>query len=410
MSRKQTVLTLIMGVLMGVTTKAQVPRDTLFNQNVFNQMGICFQPDKFVNGVTTWGDTLRTANGRIILRKVKLPRLPKNATLTLRMRLRSAGDPWDKTGSCFVLPPDKAINMLSIAKDQAAYPVPDTACVGKLKGVMSGKDYVPAVELLRFITPFGVGYYSHLDSTESQRRMPVYVDGFAPFVEWTADISDRIPLFTQELYVGVYIDTWTKEGYDVSLDLIATHGSATPTAGRRVLLPLLNTAPYLGQELPDVFAHRSLSIPFTLPKKARRVLLHYVVTGHGGHSGGDEFVPRENIVTLDGNEVLRFTPWRNDCAAFRRYNPSTGVWLRTREVRYIGSDGRGLKTIEEPIASSDLSRSNWCPGSAVEPRVIRLNEVGEGRHVLRISIPEAQPAVDNQLNHWIVSAWLTWEE
>ena len=32
----------------------------------------------------------------------------------------------------------------------------------------------------------------------------------------------------------------------------------------------------------------------------------YIVTGHGGHSGGDEFVEKRNIVSVDGKEVLNF--------------------------------------------------------------------------------------------------------
>jgi len=86
--------------------------------------------------------------------------------------------------------------------------------------------------------------------------------------------------------------------------------------------------------------------------------LKYITTGHGGHSGGDEFRPQENILSINGEEVYSFTPWRTDCASFRRFNPSTGVWLSKRTVAYIGREGRAEKEVEEPIASSDLQHFN----------------------------------------------------
>ena len=71
----------------------------------------------------------------------------------------------------------------------------------------------------------------------------------------------------------------------------------------------------------------------------KNVRLKYIVTGHGGHSGGDEFVEKRNIVSIDGKEVLNFIPWRSDCASFRRFNPATGVWLKERLASYIAKDG-----------------------------------------------------------------------
>ena len=67
-----------------------------------------------------------------------------------------------------------------------------------------------------------------------------------------------------------------------------------------------------------------------------------------------------------------------------------------------------MKEIEERIASSDLSRSNWCPGSSVEPMVVKLSDLKAGSHALRIKIP-ATPVEGEKLNHWLVSAYLTYE-
>ena len=71
---------------------------------------------------------------------------------------------------------------------------------------------------------------------------------------------------------------------------------------------------------------------------------------------------------------------------------------------------KSLKEIEEPLGSSDLSRSNWCPGTDVAPKVISLDGISAGKHTLSIDIPNAQPSVGEKMNHWLVSAYLVWEE
>lgn len=67
-----------------------------------------------------------------------------------------------------------------------------------------------------------------------------------------------------------------------------------------------------------------------------------------------------------------------------------------------------IREIEERIASSDLSRSNWCPGSFVEPMVVDLGNLKAGDHAIKIKIP-ATPVDGDKLNHWLVSAYLTYE-
>ena len=172
----------------------------------------------------------------------------------------------------------------------------------------------------------------------------------------------------------------------------------------------MNTVYYIGQDYPDIFARKPLVTDFNVPKNAKNVRLKYIVTGHGGHSGGDEFTPNVNILKVDGNTVYSFTPWRNDCASFRRFNPGTGVWLIKRTASYIGENGYTEKEIEEPLGSSDLSRSNWCPGSDVAPKEIPLEGIAAGRHTLSINIPNAAPVMGDKMNHWLVSAYLVWDE
>lgn len=383
----------------------------LVTKSVFSNTPILFNPTDYPNGVVNKNDIIYLGNGRIALKNIEIPNLNNFTDVEIKITLVSNGDPWDKSGSCFIIPSNSGINMMDIAAEKEAYPPIDTVNYDNLAGIVQGENYKPTVELMRFMTPFGVGYFSSNDDSVSAQRRPVYIDGWAENVVWTQNITDLLPLFKDGAYIGIYIDTWTPEGYivDVELNFIESSLPCDPFPITYVE-PLLNTNYYIGQSHPDIFSRRDVTIPFIIPENAKNVRLKYIATGHGGHSGGDEFHPQKNILLIDGEEVLNFIPWRNDCASFRRFNPTSGVWLRTRPLAFIGRGGkREVKEIEEPLASSDLSRSNWCPGSDVPPVEINLPGITPGKHMLTISIPESTPISDDKLNHWLVSAYLVWE-
>ena len=378
---------------------------------VFDQENICFRPDSLKNFTPANADSvIRLTNGRIILKKITLPAYQRNATVSIKVTLASNGDRWDKSGSCFVLPKESAINLMNIAEGKAKFPEVDASKYEKLIGTVPGKDYVPTIELMRFMTPFGVGYYSKSDNEIGTKRKPVYIDKWADCVEWMQDITDLYPALENEAYVGVFIDTWTPEGYLVSVDLKVKESKIScDVMPKKHITSLMNTVYYVGQTTPDIFARKNMVVDFEMPKNAKNVKLKYIVTGHGGHSGGDEFVQKQNIVSMDGKELLNFIPWRDDCASFRRFNPGTGVWLEKRLASYIGRNGYQEKMVEEPVGSSDFSRSNWCPGSDVVPEEATIGDMAAGKHTFTVSIPKAQAAEGVKLNHWLVSAYLVWD-
>ena len=402
--------TFILFIALSIAHILNAQQNKTNTRSVFSKTAINFDPSTHPDGLNDNDSIIYIGNGRIALTKVKLPHFNRNTQLTAKIALVSNGDPWDKSGSCFIIPNDSELNMLDIARGEK-YPIVDSTLHENLTGIVQGIGYKPTVEIMRFMTPFGVGHYSADDNELSSKRKPVYIDGWAENVVWEEDISDLLPLFEDEVYVGVFIDTWTKDGYIVDLDITYNESSLPcDTKTDRHVEPLINTVYYIGQKHPDIFARRDVDVEFAIPKEAKNIRLKYITTGHGGHSGGDEFRPQENILSINGEEVYSFTPWRTDCASFRRFNPSTGVWLSKRTVAYIGQEGRAEKEVEEPIASSDLSRSNWCPGSNVPPAVIPLRDIEPGKHVLTISIPESKEIEGDKLNHWLVSAYLVWDE
>jgi hypothetical protein len=92
---------------------------------------------------------------------------------------------------------------------------------------------------------------------------------------------------------------------------------------------------------------------------------------------------------VDGREVHRLEPWREDCKAFRSINPYCRRW----------SDGSW---------SADYARSGWCPGDQVRPIPIDLTAaLPPGRHQLTIRIPGIRPRdADGSFGYWRVSGYL----
>ncbi|MGC1633178.1 MAG: PNGase F N-terminal domain-containing protein [Gelidibacter sp.] len=368
------------------------------NYSVFNKQPINFGGEK-----GTDLEAVRLMDGRLVYKKVTVPTFAQGTDVSIKLTVRSNGDRWDKSGSCFVVSDPEKLSILSIAEKDGKFPK-DSYIDDKYSGLIAGKNYEPVVELMRFMTPFGVGHYS--DNKVKYRR-PVYIPSWEKQVVWETDITDLESLVTGTFYVGVWIDSWTTEGYDFDLELNYSNRKQQKVK----VLPLVNTIPYVGgQQIPDNFAHNDLVETIQLKKDAKNVKLHYITTGHGGHSGGDEFIKLKNSVYFDNKLVLDTIPWRDDCASFRRFNPTSGVWIRKDSASYISplTNKYEIKEIEERIASSDLSRSNWCPGSFVEPMVVDLGNLKAGSHAIRIKIP-ATPVDGDKLNHWLVSAYLTYE-
>jgi hypothetical protein len=127
-----------------------------------------------------------------------------------------------------------------------------------------------------------------------------------------------------------------------------------------------------------------------VPAGLKNLRLRYTSTGHGGWGGGDEFNQKLNEIFVDGKRVYHFIPWRTDCGNFRLLNPSSGNF------------GNGL-------SSSDLSRSNWCPGSVTEPVTIPLPDLTPGVHTFKVKIPLGERE-GTSFSAWNVSGSLLGEK
>lgn len=328
------------------------------------------------------------AGGTVIVRTITLPEMPVPCTVYAELVQYSNGDAYDRTGSVFILLPEGAPSFLDALRDgPSALPTIAGRDGKQYQGIAARGTYVPPVELIRFITPFGIRFYND----------QVHVQGVAweDSAVYKVDVTDVASRLHGNVRLGAFIGNYDKGGHMLSLrlryhpDERELPKEAAPRAWIHPLFNTVNVLEMAGQEYARIFAHDTLSVEFDAPPGLRNASLRYITTGHGGWGNGDEFTPRVNEITLDGRVVARFVPWRSDCGGFRRLNPASGNFWNG-------------------VSSSDLSRSGWCPGTAVDPVIVPLPELTPGRHVIRVAIPMGPPEGDS-FSAWNVSGVLLGE-
>ena len=353
---------------------------------VFEDEQIHFADYEPVEGDIPFDTTLHFSHGTLIVKRMNLPLLPEHYQLFAEIHQRSNGDAYDRTASVFVIPTEKAKSF----KDGLQHLETLPTFVGKdgkeYQGIKAEKDYLPAVELVRFFTSFGAGHFND----------KVQIDG----LEWTdenyykMEVSELRDRLRGDVLIGAFIGNYDKGGHKISLDLLAYPGdnkwSDKPL--KQHSIPLFNTCNVLemsGQNYGRLFATDTLEVEFELPDSTKNVRLRYLSTGHGGWDNGDEFNPKENAIFIDGVKMFTHTPWRCDCATFRDQNPVSGNFWNG-------------------VSSSDYSRSGWCPGTATNPVYFDLNGLKPGKHMIRIAIPQGKDEGES-FSHWMVSGVILYE-
>lgn len=326
------------------------------------------------------------ANGTIILKKIKFPAISEGENIFVELKQQSNGDAYDRTGTVFFIPQDKSQSFFDgLEKGVKTLPVYDNGNGKQYYGVISTENYAPAVEMMRFFTAFGIQKFNHIQLKGKDWQT------ISPYRQ---DITELKPsLSEKELWVGAFIGNYDKGGHKVSLE-ITIHKSDQTIYKNNTVIPLFNTlniAEMAGQDYSTMFnQEKGLSVEFILKKDLNNAQLRYITTGHGGWENGDEFVPKTNSIFLDGKMAFSFVPWRTDCGSYRLYNPASGNF----------PDG---------LSSSDLSRSNWCPGTVTNPNFIPLGNLKAGKHTIQVKIPQG-PTEGTSFSSWNVSGILLGSE
>lgn len=230
-------------------------------------------------------------------------------------------------------------------------------------------DGAPTLEIVRFITAYG-GETDH-----------------------EVDVTYLAPLLRGSCTLEGSIDTWVSPAWRMDVSLTFRPIPDRPDTVDRILEPPL---PPPDVAVP-VFYHHSLDreafgdgpleSTVSVPTGLERVSLYYLVTGHCTDGrGADEFEKKTNVITVDGEEVHRFEPWRDDCRELRDVNPYCRRW----------SDGSW---------SADYSRSGWCPGDWVRPTIIDVTDAvsGGGEHRVGVMIENVRPEDESGKGVWHTS-------
>jgi antitoxin component YwqK of YwqJK toxin-antitoxin module len=327
-------------------------------------------------------------NGTLVLKKVKLPENPWGQTIVAELSTYSLGDAYDRTGSLFIVPADKEKSFLDALKDSLQVLPVFKARNGKsYYGMAATGSYNPMLELVRFITPFGINKYNE----------QVKVNGikWEDSVIYKQDITELAGVLHGDVWFGAFIGNYDKNGHLINLKLkyFPDDPDAKEVKEKNVWIqPVINTVNVLevkGQENGTMFDTDTLNAWVEIPEGLSSLKLRYISTGHGGWDGGDEFNKKMNYIFIDGKLVYSYIPWRTDCGMFRKFNPASG-------------------NFPNGMSSSDFSRSGWCPGSISIPVDIPLNNIKPGKHKISVYVPIGKPE-GSSFSSWNISAVLIGE-
>ena len=332
--------------------------------------------------------TFKYASGTVLLKRVKLPQVPEDTQIYAELYQHSNGDAYDRTGSVFLIPKDKEKSFLEgLTKGVNLLPAFQGKNGKMYQGVSASEHYSPLVEIMRFFTPFGIGHFND--------KVTVYGQQWEDSTYYKQEVTELLPLLEGEQWIGIFIGNYDKGGHRASLSLKYYPGSreiSSKPEKKIWSMPLFNTLNVMemaGQEYGTMFGNDSLSTEVTVPPGIKNIRIRYITTGHGGWDGGDEYNQRVNTILLDGKVLFQYTPWRCDCATYRKYNPASGNFWNG-------------------ITSSDGSRSGWCPGTATNPYYYPINSLAAGKHKFSVTIPMGKPE-GGSFSSWNVSGILLGE-
>lgn len=338
----------------------------------------------FSDSIIEKPNLMRFAKGTVLVTKVKIPALKPTDQLFINLTEQSNGDAYDRTGSVFLIPHYHEISFMD-ALEQGVGVLPiyqNQDSTEKFQGVIATNNYTPPIELMRFFTPFGVKGFNHIEVLDYKWQDKAY---------YRQDITEFQPLLSNsEWYIGVYIGNYDKGGHKISAD-ITIHPDGNDVASKTTtMMPIFNTTNLMEmarQNYPIMFASKDgLKVTFTATTDIKNARLRYITTGHGGWENGDEFNPKLNTISIDENKVVDYYPWRQDCGSYREFNPASG-------------------NFDTGLSSSDLSRSNWCPGTITPPIWIPLGDIKKGTHTIEVKIPQGKRE-GNSFSYWNVSGVL----
>ena len=226
------------------------------------------------------------------------------------------------------------------------------------------------------------------EAPEREIELMRFISGFGGAGRFEADVTALAPLLHGESTLRLTLSTWSDPAWEASLTLrYETEGVGyrRPVFAEPVIVPQEMTA-------RNAVIQRTVRIPEGVGQPRLRIL----TTGHATDGEqANEFITSPHILRINGVEVARWRPWREDGGGRRDQNPTSG---RT--------------TIEgRQLWSSDLYRTGWVPGAIVWPMMFPLPELTAGEHTIELEIEGIRPqSPDGGYGYWTVSIAIVADE
>ncbi|WP_437803793.1 peptide-N-glycosidase F-related protein [Sorangium sp. So ce693] len=239
--------------------------------------------------------------------------------------------------------------------------------------------YVPGevdrIEVARFVTPF-------MDMNKQPTTVPY---------EWEA--SNLVPILKDPDLLADH-DVWLELGIfgvpyaandevpgcagrnDTQLGSLLLYTDSTKEAQDfSVLLPLAISEDFnnYATGASDKVGTTRKTVRFELPADTQNAQLVLITSNHGANEGGEEYIRREHYVYVDGELALQYKPGRTSCEPFRKYN----------------TQGNGIYGRSPRSNAEWQSFSNWCPGDAIDTRIVPWGAASAGMHEFVIDVPDA---------------------
>ncbi|QTE22297.1 peptide-N-glycosidase F-related protein [Polaribacter cellanae] len=249
------------------------------------------------------------------------------------------------------------------------------------------------IEIARFITPFMdknvapnlTSYKYDLDNVSdllSNTNMNKKYDFWLQFNLF------GVPYAAQKQIKGCKgrIDTFIG-----SLQFSSTYDATKNEIKKLQFKPLITSFHLNNYNGTDVVGKTIKKIDFILDENMKNAKLYLITSNHGANRGGEEYIRRNHIISIDNKVVLEYKPGGKSCEPFRKLNTQkNGIYGKE-----ISSTGKKKEW---------KSWNNWCPGDKVPIRVIELGSLKKGKHSFKINVPEAE--FKDKQGYVLVSAYI----
>lgn len=297
-------------------------------------------------------NTIRLANSRYTRKLTDAELNSFQNKIQMNVTIGALCDNYDRIGG---------VHIALVPKGQALYTMNDPL--------------VKRFEIGRYITPF-------MNKNISPTQVP-----------YTYDVDNLYPVFSNTALRAAY-DIWVEldvfgvpyaantqvagcaNRNDVFAGTLTFVTSTDPTISNNfnTILPLLDSNTLNNYNNTDAAGQTVRLVNFNLTQTAANPKFFIVTSPHGAGTGGEEYVRRQNFVSLDNTQVMTFMPGGKSCEPYRMYN----------------TQGNGIYGSTPKSLAWWTSWNNWCPGDAVPIRSFSVSSLSAGNHILKYEVPDAE--------------------